>query len=154
MNAETKSSVKAMILASRKASAEHIQNIKNAPERSLELVRREVTGYIKAKFHLKDEDCITDNFKELAGISLSKSMKISKELVAEFDLARSCDGTSSQTAKMVLLFMALQKDLNIKFDPPDTAAAETLDDIGCLVWQELQNTEKTNHKELTAGEIK
>ena len=127
-----------MILASKKASAEHIRNIKEAEELTCSLVQHEVSEYIKSKFHLRDEDCVTDNFKQLAGISLSKSMKISKELVAEFDLARSCDGVSSQTAKMVLLFMALQKDLDIKFNPQDTAEAETLRDIGFLVWEQLQ----------------
>ena len=65
-------------------------------------------------------------------------MKISRELVEEFDLARSCDGVSSHTAKMVLLFMALQKDLGIQFRPLETAEAETLDDIALLVWRELK----------------
>ena len=127
-----------MILASKKAAAEHIANIKNAPELTQDLVRQEVRAYIMAKFHLTDKDCETDNFSQLAQISLSKSMKISRELVKMYDLARSCDGVSSHSAKMVLLFMALQKDLNIKFQPMETAEAETLNDIADLVWKELK----------------
>ena len=130
--------IKAMLLASRNAASSHIEALRAAPELSYELVHREVSAYIKSKFHLTDADCVTDNFRELAGISLSKSMQISPELVKEFDLARSCDGTTSQTAKMVLLFMALQRDLDIRFDPMAAAEAETLSDISALVWEQLK----------------
>ena len=138
MTPDTHSSVKEMILASQRAAALHIANIKNAAAIRYDLVRQEVREYIKARFHLTEEDCVTDNFSQLAQISLAKSMKISRELVEEFDLARSCDGVSSHTAKMVLLFMALQKDLGIQFRPLETAEAETLDDIALLVWRELK----------------
>ena len=138
MNADTQNSAREMILASRQAAALHIANIKNAQAVSYDLVQKEVREYIKAKFHLTEEDCVTENFSQLAQISLSKSMKISRELVSEFDLARSCDGVSSHTAKMVLLFMSLQKDLDIRFQPMETAEAETLDDIAVLVWRELK----------------
>ncbi len=130
--------IRALLLASRTAAALHIEAINTAPELTYELVHREITEYIKAKFHLEDADCVTDNFRELAGISLAKSMQVSPELVKEFDLARSCDGVTSQTAKMVLLFLALQRDLKITFDPLSTAETETLSDISALVWEQLQ----------------
>ena len=114
--------IRALLLASRTAAALHIEAINTAPELTYELVHREITEYIKAKFHLEDADCVTDNFRELAGISL----------------ARSCDGVTSQTAKMVLLFLALQRDLKITFDPFSTAETETLSDISVLVWEQLQ----------------
>ena len=96
MAADTQSSAKEMILASKKAAAEHIANIRNAPELTRDLVRQEVRAYIMAKFHLTDEDCTTDNFSRLAQISLSKSMKISHELVKEFDLAAYTEGDSTE----------------------------------------------------------
>lgn len=134
---------KALILAARAAAAAHIEAIKAAPAPTRELVDREVRGYIMAKFHLTEADCANnENFRELAGLSLSKSMRLSPELVKEFDLARSCDGVTSQTAKMVLLFLALQRDLGIRFDPMSTAEAETLSDVGALVWEQLQNRQE------------
>ena len=45
-------------------------------------------------------------------------------------------------AKMVLLFLALQRDLGIQFDPMSTARAETLSDVGDLVWEQLRNGEE------------
>ena len=133
---------KALILAARAAAAAHAEAIRTAPELTRELVRREVRDYILAKFHLTEADCVTESFPELAAISLSKSMRLSPELVKEFDLARSCDGVTSQTAKMVLLFLALQRDLGIQFDPMSTARAETLSDVGDLVWEQLRNGEE------------
>ena len=134
---------KALILAARAAAAAHIEAIKASPAPTRELVDREVRGYIMAKFHLTEADCANnENFRELAGLSLSKSMRLSPELVKEFDLARSCDGVTSQTAKMGLLFLALQRDLGIRFDPMSTAEAETLSDVGALVWEQLQNRQE------------
>jgi len=126
--------IREAILASRAAAASHIEAIRTAPKLSYELVYREIRGYILAKFHLKDADCVTDNFRELTEISLSKSMQISPELVKEFDLAKSCDGVTSVRAKMILLFMAIQRELGITLPPRDTAYAETILQISRLVW--------------------
>ena len=136
--ANARRDVRELILASRRAAAGHIGNILRAPQLNRELVFREVRAYILAKFHLSEADCATEDFAALAELSLAKSMRISPELVEEFDLARSCDGVSSKTAKMVLLFVALQRDLDIRFRPMDTAEAETLTDIGALVWEQLE----------------
>ena len=142
----------ALLLESRQGAARHIEAIRSAPEQTPELVRAHVRGYIQCKFHLTEEDCVTENFKALAELSMSKSMLLSPELVKEFDLAKSCDGVSSTMAKMVLLFMALQRDLDILFEPMETARAETLADIGDLVWKELKKktgvTEASGDKKL------
>ena len=147
----THSQVKEILLASRRAAAGHIENIKRAPTLTYELVQREVTGYIKCKFRLTDEDCAAEELDRLAEISLAKSVKVSPELVEEFDLARSCDGVSSKTAKLVLLFMALQRDLDIRFRPMDTAEAETLSDIGALVWEQLRQKQAAAATDAQAG---
>ena len=81
----------------------------------------------------------TDNFTELTQISMSKSMKVSKELVEEFDLAKSCDGVSSLMAKKVLLFMAIQRLLGISLPADKIAEADTLRDISDAVWCALNS---------------
>lgn len=129
--------VKEILLASRKAAETHITRIKTAPELTYELLDHELVEYIKSKFHLTDSDCTTDNFEALSEISLSKSMAISRELVAEFDLARSCDGVSSVRAKMVLLYMAIQKDLGVTLPPEETAYVDSVHDISKMVWKAM-----------------
>ena len=129
--------VKEILLASRKAAEAHIARIRTAPELTYELLDRELVEYIKSKFHLTDSDCTTDHFETLSEISLSKSMAISRELVAEFDLARSCDGVSSVRAKMVLLYMAIQKELGVTLPPEETAYVDSVHDISKMVWKAM-----------------
>lgn len=128
---------KSFILKSRIKAASHIANIKEASPLTYELLDQEITAYILAKFHLEPQDCCSEIFSDLAELSLSKSMKLSPELVKEFDIARSCDGVSSKSAKMFLLYMALQKDLSIKLPPKETAYVESVHDISKLVWKVL-----------------
>ena len=135
--AERPLSARQLIMRARIAAESHITAIKEADPLTYELVDTEIYEFIKSMYHLTDEDCTTDNFSELTKISLAKSLEISPELVREFDLARSCDGTSSHTAKMVLLFQKLQNVFEIKFDPLDTAYEETVHDIARMVYDEL-----------------
>lgn len=130
----TPEQIRQMLLQSRQAAAVHMDKIRENPQMPYEPFHEELFAYIKCKFHLTDEDCTTDNYKQLSEISLSKSMRISPELVKEYDLARSCDGVSSVHAKMILLLMSVQRELGITLPPRDTAYAETVPEITRLVW--------------------
>jgi hypothetical protein len=129
---------KTLITQSRQRAAEHMGRIKNAPALTFELLHRELSAFILCKFLLNEDGEDTANFDELAKLSLSRSMKVSKELVEQFDLAKSCDGVSSVMAKKVLLFMAIQKELGIILPAEQTASAETLRDISVMVWNALE----------------
>ena len=129
---------KDLIISARENAAIHMGRIKSAPCLTFELLHKELSGFIKSKFMLAEEDCTTDNFDELTNISMSKSMKISKELVAQFDLAKSCDGVSSVMAKKVLLFMAIQRELNITLPADETANVITLHDISKMVYTAIE----------------
>lgn len=135
----TASEAKAMILESKAQALVHSKAILDEDELSYELLNRELRAYVLCKFHLKPEECQTDRMEELAALSLSKSMKLSPELVKEYDMARSCDGVTSQTAKILLLFMAIQRDLSIKLPPDETAEAETMEEVSQMVWRAIQS---------------
>ena len=127
-----------IIAAARAEAARHAANVLDEPAPGRGFVEDEVAAYVRAKFHLDEADCEGRSFDELAELSLSKSMKVSPELVREFDLARSCDGVSSAVAKKSLLFVAIQKDFHVKLDPLECAYAEDLPAIGALVWKALE----------------
>lgn len=127
-----------VIAVARAEAARHAANVRDDPAPSREFTVREVAAYVRAKFHLDESDCEGRTFDEIVSLSLSKSMKVSPELVKKFDLARSCDGVSSERAKKSLLFVALQKDFDIKLDPLEAVYAETLDEVGMLVWKALE----------------
>lgn len=65
-------------------------------------------------------------------------MKVSKELVREFDLAKSCDGATSAMAKKVLLLLSIQRELDIQIPAEQAAKDITLTQLAELVWTELE----------------
>ena len=81
---------------------------------------------------------LPENFSALTELSLSNSMKISPELVKEFDLAKSCDGASSAMVKKVLLFMAIQRELGIELPAMASARITTVRALAELAWNEMR----------------
>ena len=136
---ENDNQIKKMILSSKKAAAGDIQEIKNAEVITKDLFFEKMRSYVLHKFLLTEESCgYSDDFNELAEISLSNSMKISKELVKEFDLAKSCDGGTSVMAKKVLLFLAIQREFDIVIPAMESASTKSLNGIIELIWNEVK----------------
>lgn len=127
--------IRDLILQSKKGAEEEIRVIKEQDPPDYEFFREHLRSYVLKRFMLTEEDCTTENFNELTDISLSKSMKISKDLVHEFDIARSCAGTTSAMAKRVLLLMSIQKAFGFEYPAKESAYIETLDDLCSLTWK-------------------
>ena len=102
------------LLRAKESSQREIDAIYAARPLRLELLRERLTDFVLAKFLLTREEAEGVDFQKLSQLSLAKSMKISKELVKEFDMAQGCAGTSSEIAKKTLLFLALQKQLKLE----------------------------------------
>ncbi len=64
-----------------------------------------------------------------ADISLAQSVKIDKSLLKEIDAAGGCDGADSVLAKIVLLFLAIQKDYHVKLDADALAALDSVKEL-------------------------
>ena len=82
---------------------------------------------------------VTDvyNLTELAELSVAKTIRMPKEESRQLDGAHSCEGTTSAMNKKVLLLMALQKGLGIKFLPDTTADLTDTRQIAQEVWHLL-----------------
>ena len=103
--------------------------------------------YLRRKFMLEEGDCASDRIDELSRASIAKSLKISKELLKEVDLATSCEGATSATIKKVLFFMAVQRELGIRLAPDDIAAVETVRDLARLVLPALREKGESTGRE-------
>jgi len=117
-----------------------------------EFFQKKLRDFVLHKYLLKEEDLTSDDFSEITELSLSRSMKISPELVKEFDLAKSCDGVSSAMAKKVLLFMAIQRELGIELPPRETARLKTLDELADLAWNIVKTAPQWEKKIATGSE--
>ena len=119
-------------------AAAYMEVIRNAEPLTYELFHKNLRGFVLTKYMLDENDFTEESsFDDLVEISLAKTMKIDKSLVEEFDTAQSCDGATSAMAKKVLLFMAIQKELNIELPAGPTARLKKLDDLIDLAWESM-----------------
>lgn len=130
-------SIKELILSSKRVAAADMAEIKSRAPLSKDLFTRKLRDFVLHKYMLSPEAELPEDFSALTELSLAQSMKISPELVKEFDLAKSCDGASSAMAKKVLLFMAIQRELGIELPAMETARIKTLRELAELAWTEM-----------------
>lgn len=126
------------LLRSRREADGHMNVICETVPLNYDILQEQLRQYVLTKFLLTEEDAPADkSFDGLVELSLAKSMKISPELVEEFDTAKSCDGATSAMAKKVLLFMAIQRALKIELPALESARVKTLEDLSSMVWNTL-----------------
>lgn len=138
---ENRSEIRRRLLRARKAAKTHMDAICGTSPLTYPLLKQELRQFILAKFLLDEEEIPEDaGFDALVEKSLSHSMKIDPNLVAEFDTAKSCDGATSAMAKKVLLFMTMERELGLQLPALETARVKTLEDISQMVYKTMQST--------------
>lgn len=136
---DDRAAIRKLLLRSRREADAHMQAIRTADPLTYEMLHEELYRYILVKFLLTDGDRpANDSFSDLTELSLAKSMKVSPALVEEFDTARSCDGATSAMAKKVLLYLAIQRALNIELPARESATVKTMHDVSRMVWKAMQ----------------
>lgn len=133
------SSVKKRVLEYKRAANEQIEMIKSKPDICPEELYEHLFIYVKRKYLLDDEDCASDVFSELIDTSIAKSQRIAKNLVTDTDTPAGCDGTSSAVTKKVLLLMAVQKELGIKFPPEKSPSIKTIRDLALITYSLMRS---------------
>ncbi|MEA5002700.1 MAG: hypothetical protein VB081_04310 [Christensenella sp.] len=126
-------SIKERLLQSKEAAARVAAAILANEKPDRKFLNKHLRQYLERKFMLEQDECASDDIDELSKASIAKSLKISKELLKEVDLATSCEGATSATIKKVLFFMAVQRELGIRLAPDDIAQVKTLEDLTELV---------------------
>lgn len=130
-----------MLLEAGKKADAQISAIYAAQPLTFPLLRECLTDYVLAKFLLTREESADYSFQKLADFSLAKSMKISVELVHEFDIAKSCTGTSSAMVKKALLYNSVQTKLNIELPAEKTPYIQNFGEFADLVWESMRRSE-------------
>lgn len=132
---EKDSQIREKLLLSKQLANEQIEALYAAEGISFQDLNERITVYIQAKFMLDPKECEGVDFQKLSELSLSKTMKISPELVKEFDTARSCAGATSALAKKTLLYLSIQKALKIELAAEKTPKVRTFEEFSALVWE-------------------
>ena len=84
--------------------------------------------FILAKF-LLDADCEETDIRKLSQLSIEKLLSISERELNTSDLGLGCGGTSSVDNKIILLFMALGRELDISINPLKMPALKTVSQL-------------------------
>lgn len=99
--------------------------------------------FVLIRYALDPSDCEgTDDLDKLTLISLSKTLKMSKDLVADYEAGQNCDGATSATVKRSLLLMKIQKAFSIELSLLDLMGIDTLEDVARAVWRHLPISSK------------
>lgn len=129
---------KSGLLMYQKKSAEYMKKLQTTPYPDWESLHENLYGFILSKYILLGDVTDIYDLTELAELSVAKTIKMPKEDSAQLDSAHSCEGTTSAMNKKVLLLMALQKNLGVKFDAGKTADLTDTRLIAQEVWQLLR----------------
>ena len=129
MSAADRAQVRSVLLRHISAAALEARLIRERKDPEEGFLREHLRKYVLHKYMLPEGECPGDGIRELTEASLAHMMKVSPELVAELDTARSCAGATSATVKRALLFQAMEKELGIVLPADKTAAAP---DVGAL----------------------
>lgn len=118
-------------------SVEYMKKMQSLPYPTWETLHKDLYGFILSKYILLGDVTDVYNLTELAELSVAKTIRMPKEESRQLDGAHSCEGTTSAMNKKVLLLMALQKGLGIKFLPDTTADLTDTRQIAQEVWHLL-----------------
>lgn len=118
-------------------SAEYMKKLQSLSYPTWETLHEDVYGFILSKYILLGDVTDVYDLTELAELSVAKTIRMPKEESRQLDGAHSCEGTTSAMNKKVLLLMALQKGLGIKFLPDTTADLTDTRQIAQEVWHLL-----------------
>ena len=134
--------IKERVLAVSAAADREMAAVRAAlPDLTQEALQEHLRRYILQKF-LLDEDCTENDLTRLSEFSIEKALEINQRELTTSDLSLGCSAASSVVSKRLLLFMALQRELDIKFDPLRTPRLETIPLLSEEIFQLLRQKEK------------
>ena len=133
MSAADRKKVREAIQKYTKAAAWEARCIRENSPADFGYVRAHLRGYIFSKYMMPECDCRSDRIADLTEASLARMMKVTPELAAQLDTARSCAGATSATVKKALLFQAMERELDIVLPAAEAVGARDVTALAGLV---------------------
>ena len=110
-------------------------------------VRAHLRGYIFSKYMLPEGECRSDRIADLTEASLARMMKVTPELAAQLDTARSCAGATSATVKKALLLQAMERELDIVLPAAEAGGAGDVSQLAQLVMRCMGRKPEAHRKQ-------
>ena len=131
------SQIKNHLISHREHAQHQIDYIKAHRHRKEDELHTYIYDYVLYKYNLFGEVADVYVLDDLAELSVAKAIKLSKEQAIAYDNKASCDGATSAMNKKVLLLMAIQKELNIKFPLDEVVQIKDTKKLTSVVYRQL-----------------
>ena len=131
------SQIKNHLISHREHAQHQIDYIKAHRHMEEDELHTYIYDYVLYKYNLFGEVADVYVLDDLAELSVAKAIKLSKEQGIAYDNKASCDGATSAMNKKVLLLMAIQKELNIKFPLDEVVQIKDTKKLTSVVYRQL-----------------
>ena len=131
------SQIKNHLISHREHAQHQIDYIKAHRHMEEDELHTYIYDYVLYKYNLFGEVADVYVSDDLAELSVAKAIKLSKEQAIAYDNKASCDGATSAMNKKVLLLMAIQKELNIKFPLDEVVQIKDTKKLTSVVYRQL-----------------
>ena len=131
------SQIKNHLISHREHAQHQIDYIKAHRHMEEDELHTYIYDYVLYKYNLFGELADVYVLDDLAELSVAKAIKLSKEQAIAYDNKASCDGATSAMNKKVLLLMAIQKELNIKFPLDEVVQIKDTKKLTSVVYRQL-----------------
>lgn len=131
------SQIKNHLISHREHAQHQIDFIKAHRHMEEDELHTYIYDYVLYKYNLFGEVADVYVLDDLAELSVAKAIKLSKEQAIAYDNKASCDGATSAMNKKVLLLMAIQKELNIKFPLDEVVQIKDTKKLTSVVYRQL-----------------
>ena len=131
------SQIKKHLISHREHAQHQIDYIKAHRHMEEDELHTYIYDYVLYKYNLFGEVADVYVLDDLAELSVAKAIKLSKEQAIAYDNKASCDGATSAMNKKVLLLMAIQKELNIKFPLDEVVQIKDTKKLTSVVYRQL-----------------
>ena len=131
------SQIKNHLISHREHAQHQIDYIKAHRHMEEDELHTYIYDYVLYKYNLFGEVADVYVLDDLAELSVAKAIKLSKEQAIAYDNKASCDGATSAMNKKVLLLMAIQKELNLKFPLDEVVQIKDTKKLTSVVYRQL-----------------
>ncbi|WP_462416818.1 hypothetical protein [Eubacterium ramulus] len=131
------SQIKNHLISHREHAQHQIDYIKAHRHMEEDELHTYIYDYVLYKYNLFGEVADVYVLDDLAELSVAKAIKLSKEQAIAYDNKASCDGATSAMNKKVLLLMAIQKELHIKFPLDEVVQIKDTKKLTSVVYRQL-----------------
>lgn len=131
------SQIKNHLISHREHAQHQIDYIKAHRHMEEDELHTYIYDYVLYKYNLFGEVSDVYVLDDLAELSVAKAIKLNKEQAIAYDNKASCDGATSAMNKKVLLLMAIQKELNIKFPLDEVVQIKDTKKLTSVVYRQL-----------------